>query len=234
MKGSEGADYASILARDIDAIPKYTATGTATCMTANRLSYFYDLSGPSMSVDTACSSSMAALNQAVRTLQSDEASMALVCGAKLIFNPDMFPPSSELGFLSPSGRSRCFDAAGDGYGRGEGVLAILLKPLKQALANRDSIRAVIKGTQLNQDGRTKGITLPSAKAQENNIKRLYSKLNLSPNDIQYIEAHVCLIHNFLPFGDLTYLPREQERLLVTLWSFLPSTPFLDFRTERSA
>ncbi|KAI9748439.1 MAG: hypothetical protein M1835_001796, partial [Candelina submexicana] len=187
--GSEGADYASVLARDIDATPKYTATGTASCMTANRLSYFYDLSGPSMSVDTACSSTMAALNQAVRTLQGHEASMALVCGGKLIFNPDMFVVSSELGFLSPSGRSRCFDAAGDGYGRGEGVLAILLKPLKQALAHKDPIRAVIRGTQLNQDGRTKGITLPSAEAQVDNMKRLYSKLNLSPNDIQYIEAH---------------------------------------------
>ncbi|KAI9718693.1 MAG: Type I Iterative PKS [Candelaria pacifica] len=187
--GSEGADYASVLARDIDATPKYTATGTATCMTANRLSYFYDLSGPSLSVDTACSSTMAALNQAVRTLQADEASMALVCGGKLIFNPDMFPASSELGFLSPSGRSRCFDAAGDGYGRGEGVLAILLKPLKEALVNMDPIRAVIKGTQLNQDGRTKGITLPSAEAQKNNMVRLYSRLDLSPNDIQYVEAH---------------------------------------------
>ena len=109
---------------------------------------------------------MAALHQAVRTIQNGESKAALVCGAKIILTPDMFMPSSELGFLSPSGRCRSFDAGGDGYGRGEGVLAVLLKPFKEALANRDPIRAVIKGTRLNQDGRTQGITLPSSEAQK--------------------------------------------------------------------
>ena len=189
----EGCDYHSVLARDIDATPRYLATGTATCMAANRLSYFFDLSGPSLSVDSACSSTMAALHQAVCSIQTDEASMALVYGAKLILTPDMFMPSSELGFLSPSGRCRSFDAAGDGYGRGEGVLALLLRPLKEALADDDPIRAVIKGTRLNQDGRTQGITLPSANAQKNNMEALYNKLGLSPNDVQYVEAHVCLL-----------------------------------------
>lgn len=189
----EGCDYHSVLARDIDATPRYLATGTATFMAANRLSYFFDLSGPSLSVDSACSSTMVALHQAVRSLQTDEASMALVCGAKLILTPDMFMPSSELGFLSASGRCRSFDAAGDGYGRGEGVLALLMKPLKKALADNDPIRAVIKGTRLNQDGRTQGITLPSTDAQRENMEALYDKLDLSPNEIQYVEAHVCLL-----------------------------------------
>jgi len=159
-------------------------------MAANRISYFYNLSGPSMAIDTACSSAMVALHQAVRTLENDEASMTLVCGAKLIINPDMFMPSSELGFLSPSGRCRSFDAAGDGYGRGEGVMALLLKPLEAALADNDPIRAVIRGTRLNQDGRTQGITLPSADAQQHNMESLYRKLKIHPNDIQYVEAHV--------------------------------------------
>ncbi|KAL9119068.1 MAG: hypothetical protein Q9187_004377 [Circinaria calcarea] len=187
--GMDSCDYHSVLARDIDATPRYLATGTAGCMAANRLSYFFDLSGPSLAVDTACSSTMAALHQAVCTLRRGESSMALVCGAKHIFNPDMFIPSSELGFLSPSGRCRSFDAAGDGYGRGEGVLALLLKPLKQAIGDRDPIRAIIKGTRLNQDGRTQGITMPSAVAQKQNMESLYHQLGLSPNDIQYIEAH---------------------------------------------
>ena len=186
----EGCDYHTILARDLDATPRYLATGTPTCMAANRLSYFFNLCGPSMSVDTACSSTMAALHQAVRTLQHGDSKMALVCGAKLILNPDMFMPSSELGFLSPSGRSRSFDAAGDGYGRGEGVLAILLKPLGAAIADGDVVRSVIKGTRLNQDGRTQGITLPSANAQKNNMEGLYQKLEIEPKDIQYLEAHV--------------------------------------------
>ncbi|KAI9818135.1 MAG: Type I Iterative PKS [Pycnora praestabilis] len=187
--GMDGCDYHTVLSRDIEATPKYLATGTATCMAANRISYFFDLSGPSMSVDTACSSSMAAMHQAVHGLKNGQSSMALVCGAKLIFNPDMFIPSSELGFLSPSGRCKSFDAAGDGYGRGEGIMAVLLKPLELALIGRDPIRAVIKGTRLNQDGRTQGITLPSAEAQRLNMESLYSENNLSPADLQYVEAH---------------------------------------------
>ena len=191
----EGCDYHTILARDLDATPRYLATGTPTCMSANRLSYFFNLSGPSMAVDTACSSTMAALHQAVRTLQRGDSTMALVCGAKLILNPDMFMPSSELGFLSPSGRCQTFDAAGDGYGRGEGVIAILLKPLETALSDGDPVRSVIKGTRLNQDGRTQGITLPSASAQRDNMSALYQELGICPSDIQYLEAHVSGIYD---------------------------------------
>lgn len=190
----EGCDYHTILARDLNATPRYLATGTPTCMAANRLSYFFDLSGPSMSVDTACSSTMAALHQAVRTLQHGDSKLALVCGAKLILNPDMYMPSSELGFLSPSGRCKSFDAAGDGYGRGEGVLAILLKPLRAAIADGDPVRSVIKGTRLNQDGRTQGITLPSATAQSSNMECLYHELGILPKDIQYLEAHVSALY----------------------------------------
>ncbi|KAL9011278.1 MAG: hypothetical protein Q9173_003869, partial [Seirophora scorigena] len=186
---NEGSDYHSVLARDPDVTPKYIVTGTAGCMTANRLSYFYDLSGPSMRVDTACSSSMAALHQAVRTLQHGDSAMALVCGANLIFNPDSFISMTELGFLSPSGRCRSFDAVAQGYGRGEGIAAILLKPLPKAIADRDPIRAVVKGTRLNQDGRTQGITLPSALAQQRNMEKLYHELDILPSTIQYLEAH---------------------------------------------
>lgn len=192
VPGMEGSEYHTILARDIDATPRYLATGTATCMAANRISYAFNLSGPSVVVDTACSSAMVALHQAVRSLRDDEASMALVCGAKLILSPDMFIPSSEMGFLNSSGRCRSFDAAGDGYGRGEGVLALLLKPLPAALADRDPIRAVVKGTRLNQDGRTRGITLPSADAQQRNMQSLYKRINVCPDDIQYLEAHVSI------------------------------------------
>lgn len=171
------------MSRDIDATPRYLATGTPVCMAANRISYFYDLSGPSIAMDTACSSTMAALHQAVRALQHGDSGMALVCGAKLIITPYMFVPSTELGFLSPSGRCRSFDAEADGYGRGEGVIALLLKPLATASADGDPIRAVIKGTRLNQDGRTQGFTLPSASAQKDNMEKLYSELGMSPGDI---------------------------------------------------
>lgn len=116
--------------------------------------------------------------------------MALVSGVNLMLNPDMFVHMSELGFLSPSGRCRSFDAAGDGYARAEGVLSLLLKPLHQARLDGDPIRAVIKGTRLNHNGRTQGITLPSTKEQKANLEALYESFNLDPADIQYFEAHV--------------------------------------------
>lgn len=159
-------------------------------MAANRLSYVFNLSGPSVAMDTACSSTMVALHHAVRALRHGDSGMALVCGAKLIITPNMFVPSTELGFLSPNGRCRSFDAAANGYGRGEGVVSLLLKPLSTAIADGDPIRAVIKGTRLNQDGRTQGITLPSASAQRDNMEKLYSELGISSTDIQYLEAHV--------------------------------------------
>ncbi|KAL8637932.1 MAG: hypothetical protein Q9228_004857 [Teloschistes exilis] len=187
--GNEGSDYHTVVARDPDVTPKYIVTGTAGSMAANRLSYFYNLSGPSISVNTACSSSMAALHQAVRTIQHGDSAMALVCGANLIFNPESFISMTEMGFLSPSGRCRSFDAAGNGYGRGEAIAALVLKPRKAALADRDHIRAVIKGTRLNQDGRTQGITLPSGKAQAQNMTHLYKELAVKPSKIQYLEAH---------------------------------------------
>lgn len=186
------------------------------CMAANRLSYFFNLSGPSIAMDTACSSTMAALHQAVRALQHGDSGLALVCGAKLIITPNMFVPSTELGFLSPSGRSRSFDADADGYGRGEGVVALLLKPLTTALLDGDPVRAVIKGTRLNQDGRTKGITLPSASAQRDNMDKLYSELGIYPGDIQYLEAHVWILTRSIMCRNLTvYLPRALEQPVET-------------------
>ena len=97
---------------------------------------------------------------------------------------------SELGFLSPDGRCKSFDASGNGYARGEGVLALLLKPLNQAIEDGDPIRSVIRGTRINQDGRTNGITLPSSEAQTRNLRALYNDHGLLPGDVQYLEAHV--------------------------------------------
>ncbi|KAL2752849.1 hypothetical protein ACRALDRAFT_1083424 [Sodiomyces alcalophilus JCM 7366] len=183
------SDYGTSLLRDIDATPKYHSTGTSNSIAANRISYFFNLRGPSMVIDTACSSTLTALHQAIITLKAGEADQAVVCGANLILNPDMFVTMSELGFLSPRGRCHSFDASGDGYARGEGVMAIVLKPLDKAIADNDPIRAVIRGSRLNQDGRTNGITLPSGAAQEENIRNLYSSVGISPSDLDYLEAH---------------------------------------------
>jgi acyl transferase domain-containing protein len=183
-------DYDVSLLRDIDLTPKYHSTGTSNAILANRISYAFDLHGASLSIDTACSSTMVALHQAMATLKANDAQMALVCGANMIISPDMFVHMSELGFLSPQGRCRSFDASGDGYVRGEGVAAILLKPLSAALKNNDPIRAIVKATRINQDGRTQGITMPSGEAQRRNLEALYGQPGLSPDDVQYVEAHV--------------------------------------------
>lgn len=169
-----------MISRDVDATPKYLDTGTPMCMAVNRISHFFNLSGPSIAMDTACSSTMAALHQAVRALKHRDSGIALVCGVKMIATPNMIIPSTELGFLSPNGRNRSFDAEADVYGRGEGVIAHLLKPLSKAIDDGDPVRAVIKGARLNQDGRTQGITLTSARAQRDYMEKLYTELEISP------------------------------------------------------
>ena len=221
-QGIEGSDYHTVLARDPNTTPKYIVTGTAGCMASNRLSYFYDLSGPSVTVDTACSSSMAALHQAVRTLQHGDSSMALVCGANLIFNVESFITMTELGFLGANGRCRSFDANGDGYGRGEGICCVLLATLDYALSIEAPIRAIIKGTRLNQDGRTQGITLPSAKAQAENMCSLYQELGIDSHSIQYLEAHVC-VHAVWKVSRRQILIEYRVQVLqpVIHWKFWP-------------
>ena len=190
LTGIFGNDYHTSLLRDVDATPKYMSTGTSNSIAANRISYVFDLHGPSLVIDTACSSTMVALHQALAGLKARESKMAVVCGANLIISPDMFVHMSELGFLSPTGRCQSFDAGGDGYARGEGVMAIILKPLEDALRDGDAVRAVIRGTRINQDGRTQGLSLPSSEAQRQNLTALYQQLNLSPGSVQYLEAHV--------------------------------------------
>ena len=184
-----GSEYSTSLARDVDSLPKYYSTGSSVAVTANRVSYCFDLHGPSMAVDTACSSSAVALHQALLALKSGDCDAALVSGANLMLNPDMFIHMSKLGFLSPSGACHSFDIASDGYARGEGVLAIVLKILPKALQDRDPIRSVIRASSLNQDGRTQGITLPSSEAQQRNMEQAYWKSQLAPGSVQYIEAY---------------------------------------------
>jgi acyl transferase domain-containing protein len=142
-----------------------------------------------MVVDTACSSTMVSLHYACQSLKSGESKMALVSGVNLILNPDMFVHMSQLGFLSPGGRCRSFDSKGDGYARGEGALAIVLKPVRQALEDGDPVRAVIKATRINHNGRTQGISLPSKEEQQRNLESLYAGSGIDPASIQYFEAH---------------------------------------------
>lgn len=191
--GVMSADYTELLARDIDAFPTYFASGTARSILANRISYFFDWHGPSMTIDTACSSSLFALHLAVQSLRSGESPTAVVAGANLVLAPDQFVAESKLNMLSPDGRSRMWDKGANGYARGDGVAALVLKTLSQAVADGDSIECIIRETGINQDGRTKGITMPSPIAQANLIWSTYKNAGLDlakPEDRpQYFEAH---------------------------------------------
>ncbi|MCJ1395325.1 hypothetical protein MMC18_008209 [Xylographa bjoerkii] len=187
--GNFTTDYREMLFRDPEAAPLYTVTGTGTSLISNRVSWFFDLKGPSFTVNTACSSSLVALHQACQSLRSGESSMALVGGSNLILSPEMFMFFSNQKFLSRDGLCKSFDASGDGYGRGEGVAAIILKRMDDAVRDGDLIRAVVRGTGVNQDGTTKGITLPSAEAQAALIRSTYRSAGLDVKDTHFFEAH---------------------------------------------
>ncbi|PYI35790.1 polyketide synthase [Aspergillus indologenus CBS 114.80] len=187
--GTMSHDYQDSLYRSPEALPRYLVTGNAGTMVANRVSHFYDLRGPSVTIDTACSTTLTALHLAVQSLRAGEATMAIVMGANLMLNSNIFTTMSTLGFLSPDGVSYSFDPRANGYGRGEGVAAVVLKPLFRALQDNDPIRLVIRETALNQDGRTPAISAPNAKAQEYLIRECYRKAGLSSRQTSYIEAH---------------------------------------------
>ncbi|KAH7467959.1 Polyketide synthase 19 [Fusarium oxysporum f. sp. matthiolae] len=186
-------DYQLISARGLDSLPQYHATGVAMSILANRLSYFYDWKGPSVGIDTACSSSLVALHYAVQTLRSGEATMAVAAGSNLILVPDLFVSESSLNMLSPNGRSYMWDKDADGYTRGEGTSAVILKTLSQAISDGDHIECIIREIGVNQDGQTPGITMPSPTAQAELIRSTYAKagldLSLESDRPQYFEAH---------------------------------------------
>ncbi|KAM7212888.1 polyketide synthetase [Rhypophila decipiens] len=219
--GLMGEDYSQRCT--VDNIPTYFSSGTSRSIIANRLSYFFDTCGPSMTIDTACSSSMVALHQAVISLRSGESTpIALVGGANLLLGPQSYVAESKLRMLSPSGRCQMWDKTADGYGRGDGIAVLVLKTLSRALADGDSIECLIRETGINQDGRTKGITMPSARAQSALIRETYRRAGLNLEDAadrpQYFEAHgtaaqALTLASGTPAGD----PAEAEAIATTFF-----------------
>lgn len=193
--GVMSADYETTLMRDPESIPTYTVTGIARSMLANRISYAFDWHGPSMTIDTACSASIAAIHQAVQELRRSgtDTEIAIAAGSNLLLGPEPFIAGSKINMLSPSGRSQMWDEKADGYARGDGVGVLVLKTLKAALRDGDDIESLIIETGLNHNGRTKGITMPSASAQISLIRQTYERAGLDltlPEDrCQYFEAH---------------------------------------------
>jgi acyl transferase domain-containing protein/NADPH:quinone reductase-like Zn-dependent oxidoreductase/acyl carrier protein/NADP-dependent 3-hydroxy acid dehydrogenase YdfG len=187
--GIANVDYSMRLAGDLSAVDSAVATGTTSSIAANRLSYFFDLRGPSMAIDTACSSALVAFHQACRAIASGEIGHALVGGMSLHLHPYGFVIFSKAAMLSRQGRCRAFDAGGDGYVRSEGGGVFLLKDYDTAVADGDRILAVVAHTHSNTDGYKAGLTVPRAGAQIDLLERAYREAGIAPQDIDYIEAH---------------------------------------------
>ncbi|MER6434102.1 type I polyketide synthase [Streptomyces sp900105245] len=183
-------DYASNRQRGgVRCISPHTATGTHHSIIANRLSYFLGLRGPSMTVDTACSSSLVAVHLACQSLRAGESDMVLAGGVNLISAPDSTIAMSKFGAMAPDGKSKAFDARANGYVRGEGAGVVVLKRLSDAVSCGDQIYAVIRGSAVNNDGFSNGLTAPSQEAQEAMLRESYERAGISPDRVHYVEAH---------------------------------------------
>jgi acyl transferase domain-containing protein/NADPH:quinone reductase-like Zn-dependent oxidoreductase/thioesterase domain-containing protein/NADP-dependent 3-hydroxy acid dehydrogenase YdfG/acyl carrier protein len=184
-------DYSHIQTSDTDfrALSPFSAIGTSLAITANRLSYVFDLNGPSMAVDTACSSALVAIDRAVNSLHSEQCRMAVAGGVNLLLAPETFVAYSAATLLSPDGHCKAFDAAANGFVRSEGAGVVVLKRLSDAERDGDNILAVLQATGLNQDGRTDGIAFPSAGAQRALLEQVYGQAGIDPAEVAYVEAH---------------------------------------------
>ncbi|KAH7489416.1 Reducing polyketide synthase [Fusarium oxysporum f. sp. matthiolae] len=182
-------DYWDLQAYDMDSAPKYTATGTGTALLSNRISWFFNLKGPSVTIDTACSSTLTALHLAGQSIRNGESDSALVGGLGLHLLPNFGVFMSSMSFLSADNKCHSFDASANGYARAEGGGFVVLKRLDKALSDGDTIRAVLRSTGSNQDGRTLGITQPSASRQEELIRATYASADLSFEKTNFFEAH---------------------------------------------
>ena len=198
LRGSRAGVFAGISTNDYlelltsgagELATLYTATGTGHSTAIGRIAFTLGLEGPAMAVDTACSSSLVALHQAVVSLQRGESDLALAGGVNAILSPMGTEVFASAGMLAPDGRCKTFDAAADGYVRGEGCAMVVLKRLSDAEAAGDRIWAVVRGSAMNQDGASAGLTVPSGPAQERVIAEALSRAGLEPSEVDYLEAH---------------------------------------------
>ncbi len=187
--GVSSNDYARVLAAGAGLHDAYTVTGNSASMAANRLSYHFDFRGPSIAVNTACSSSLVAVHLACESLRRGECQVALAGGVNLMLTPDVSITLSRATMLSKSGRCRTFDAAADGYVRGEGCGVVVLKPLSSALRDGDRVLALLLGSAVNQDGKSNGITAPNSHAQAALIRAALADAGIQPEQVGYVEAH---------------------------------------------
>lgn len=197
MRGSSTSVHMATFARDYDRmgyqdgsqLPHLHLTGTGDAIMSARISYWLDLRGPCHTLDTGCSGSMVAVHEACEALRTGQATMAIAGGSQLLLSPDQSIALSCIGIANKDGKCYVFDDRGQGYGRGEGVAALVLKRLDDAIRDGDPIQGVVVGSGVNHDGRTKGIYLPNAEAQEALSRAVYARAGLNPTATLYVEAH---------------------------------------------
>ena len=184
-------DYLGLISEQLSyaEIEAYVAIGTSAAAGAGRISYGLGLQGPAVTVDTACSSSLVAVHQACQALRYGECDLALVGGANVLLSAKTAMTFSHAHMLAPDGRCKTFDAAADGYVRGEGVGVVVVKRLEDAIRDGDRIRAVIRGSAINQDGASGGLTVPNGVAQQRVIAEALEHAGVAAGDVGYLEAH---------------------------------------------
>ena len=189
--GMCGSDYAYLQLKSDDAslLDAHFSSGVAHSIASGRLSYLLGLQGPSLTIDTACSSSLVAVHLACQSLRNNDCRTALAGGVNLILSPDIYIALSHSRMLAPDGRCKTFDAAADGFARGEGCAVVVLKLLRDALTDGDRVLAVIRGSAVNQDGASSGLVAPNGPAQEAVIREALERADVKPSQVGYIEAH---------------------------------------------
>ncbi|RYP84204.1 hypothetical protein DL770_005246 [Monosporascus sp. CRB-9-2] len=187
--GTFGDDWVQYRSKESQNPGNYSLTGSGDYTIANRVSYEYDLRGPSMVIKTACSASLVALHNACRDLEAGDATAAIVAGTNLIMGPATSAAMTSEGVLSPEGSCKTFDASADGFARADGITSLYIKRLDLALRDGNPVRAIIRGSATNSDGRSPGLLVPRAEAQEMLIRQVYADAGLDPSDTSFVECH---------------------------------------------
>jgi acyl transferase domain-containing protein/SAM-dependent methyltransferase/NADP-dependent 3-hydroxy acid dehydrogenase YdfG len=182
-------DYKELQEKNCPTIEGHSATGIHNTIVPNRISYFFNFFGPSIAIDSACAGSLVSIHQAINAINNGECEAALAGGVSILATPTTFIRFSKVGMLSPTGSCKTFDEEADGYARGEGGGFIFLKPLEKAIADKDNIWGVIKGSAVNHGGRARSITAPSALSQSKVISAALKDAEIHPSTIGFIEAH---------------------------------------------
>ncbi|WP_165950206.1 type I polyketide synthase [Actinomadura sp. GC306] len=187
--GASTSDYGQLLFRDLTTVNAWTGTGSSPSIIANRISHWLGVHGPSLVVDTACSSSLTAIHLAARSLATGESDLALAGGVNLILSPGVTVNFHRAGAMAADGRCKTFDAAADGYVRGEGCGVVVLKRLADARRDGDRVLAVLLGSAVNSDGPSNGLMAPNPRAQEDVLRTACAAAGIGPGDVGYVEAH---------------------------------------------